>query len=245
MKQEENKRSEIESLSYAIEGIKAALKSEAHMRYHFLGAFVVLVLSLIIDISKFEIMLIIVMITLVIFAELVNTAIEKIVDLVSPEYHDIAKFVKDVASGSVLVSTIGAVGVGYLIFYDRLLAIYFNGDNFIKLVGRVGNLSLIIFAIISIIVISIKAYLNKGTALEGGMPSGHSALAFSIFTIVWFISKSPRINVLVFIMALLVAQSRVKSKIHTLSEVFVGSLIGFGVTFIILEILYKFGKIVL
>lgn len=77
------------------------------------------------------------------------------------------------------------------------------------------------------------------------MPSGHSAIAFSIYAIIPVINKNPRINVLVLIMALLVAQSRVKSKIHTLKEVIVGALIGFSISYIILEILYKFGTLVI
>lgn len=235
----------IESFNNAINGIIHSIKNEVHMKIHIFFAIIILILSLLIDISKYEIMLIIVMITLVIFSELINTSIEKIVDITSPKYSEIARIAKDVAAGAVLVNTMGAIGVGYLIFYDRLIFIYFNGDNFFKLVGRIGNVTLIILAIIILIVISLKAYFRTGTALEGGMPSGHAAIAFSIFTIIYFISKNPRINALVFIMALLVSQSRIKAKIHSFKEVLVGSIIGIVITFIILEILVYYGNLVL
>ncbi|WP_156298942.1 diacylglycerol kinase [Streptobacillus canis] len=238
------KQSQIESFNNAINGILHAIKNEFHMKIHIFFAIMVLILSLIIDISKFEIMLIIIMITLVIFAELINTALEKIVDLVSPEYSEVAKIVKDVSAGAVLVNAIGSLCVGYLVFYDRLIALYFNGDNFFKLVGRIGNVTMIILTLVSLAVILIKSYLKKGTSLEGGMPSGHSSIAFAMFAIVLFLTSNPRIITLVFLMAILVAQSRVKSKIHTVEEVVVGAILGFGISFLILELLYKFGTLI-
>ncbi|CAM3160434.1 diacylglycerol kinase [Streptobacillus felis] len=239
-----NKVSQIDSFNNAINGILHAISTELHMKIHIFFAIFVLILSLIIDISKFEIIILIIMITLVIFSELINTAVEKIVDLVSPEYNEIAKFAKDVAAGAVLVNAIGAIGVGYLIFYDRLISLYFSGDNFFKLVGRIGNVTMIILALVSLSVIILKSYFKKGTLLEGGMPSGHSAIAFAMLAIVMFLTSNPRIITLVLLMALLVAQSRVKSKIHTLKEVVVGAILGFGISFLVLEILYKFGTLI-
>lgn len=239
------KKSRIESFNNAINGILYGIKNELHMKIHILSAILVLILSLIIDISKYEVILIIIMIAMVIFTELLNTAIEKIVDLISPNYNSVAKIIKDVAAGAVLVNAIASMCIGYLIFYDRLISLYFNGDNFTKLIGRIGNVTLIILALVSIIVIVMKAYLKKGTALEGGMPSGHAALAFAMLAIVLFISKNPRINILVFIMALLVAQSRIKSKVHTFLEVLVGSILGFLVSATIMQLLYSFEKIII
>ncbi len=76
------------------------------------------------------------------------------------------------------------------------------------------------------------------------MPSGHSSIAFAILAIVMFLTSDARIIVLVLLMALLVAQSRVKSKIHTLSEVVAGAILGFSISFLILEILYRFGTLI-
>ena len=239
------RRSEIESFNNAIRGIINAVVSEPHMKFHLFTAIIVLTLSLIVDITKYEVMLIIMMIAMVITAELLNSAVEKIVDWISPEYSLMAKYIKDVAAGAVLVSAIASLAIGYLIFYDNLIALYFNGDNFIKLFGRIGNITIIILGIVSILVIIIKAHFNKGTALEGGMPSGHSALAFSIFAIVIYMTNNIRIDVLVFLMALLVAQSRVKSKIHTLKEVFWGGVLGFTVSSLMMYMLVYFDIIIL
>lgn len=229
----------VNTFNNAINGIIYTIKSETNMKIHLFCAILVLILSLITDISKLEIILIILLISIVISLELVNTAIEKIVDVISPEYSEIARIIKDIAAGAVLVVSLASIAIAYLIFYDRLLKVYFNADNFLKIVGRIGHISIIIITIIIIIVISLKAYFNKGSALEGGMPSGHSAIAFSLFTIIYFLSKNPRINIISFILALLVSQSRIKSKIHTFLEVFIGGIIGFLITFIILSILYN------
>lgn len=157
-----NKRNKIDTFNDAINGIIFAIKNEANMRIHILATITVLLMCLFINISKLEIMLIIVMIALVIFSELVNTAIEKIVDIVSPEYNEIAKIIKDVASGAVLVNAIASLAIAYLIFYDRLISFYFNGDNFIKLFGRIGNVTLIIITLVLVITIALKAYFHKG-----------------------------------------------------------------------------------
>ena len=78
---------------------------------------------------------------------------------------------------------------------------------------------------------------HKGTPIQGGMPSGHSALAFSILGIVLELTDSLALRFLTLFLAILVAQSRIKNKIHTFSEVFFGAVLGFGVSYFILLIL--------
>ena len=89
--------------------------------------------------------------------------------------------------------------------------------------------------------IVLKSIFQKGTPLEGGMPSGHSAIAFSAFGILLFMTSDVRILILGFFMAALVAQSRVKSGIHSIREVLAGGLLGFSVSFVILFVMMKFG----
>ncbi|MGB4841781.1 MAG: phosphatase PAP2 family protein, partial [Leptotrichiaceae bacterium] len=107
--------------------------------------------------------------------------------------------------------------------------------------GRTGNIVVLILALTALIVITIKAFYKKGTPLEGGMPSGHSAIAFSIFAMILFITPDIRIVSLALFMAFLVAQSRVKSEIHSIKEVIIGGLIGFLIAFIIMGIVVHFG----
>ena len=231
----------VDSFNFAIEGLISSLKNEKHMKVHILAAIIIVILAIIINASKVEILIISLSVSFVLITELVNTAVEAIVDLVSPERHPLAKLAKDVAAGAVLVAAINALCVGYLLFYDKLLDI-FDGTNKLHIIaGRKGNISILILILVSILVIVLKTFFRKGTPLEGGMPSGHSAIAFAAFGILVFMTSDVRILVLGFFMAALVAQSRVKSGIHSIREVLLGGLLGFSVAFVILFIMMQFG----
>src|SRR3712207_6755118 len=90
------------------------------MRFHVVVAAVVLLGSLLVGVSKLELAALILVILFVFVTEMFNTAIEFAVDLVTKEYHPLAKLAKDVSAGAVLVSSIGAVLVGYLVLADNL-----------------------------------------------------------------------------------------------------------------------------
>ncbi len=231
----------VDSFNFAIEGLISALKNEKHMKVHILAAIIIVILAIIINASKVEILIISLSVSFVIITELVNTAVEAIIDLVSPERHPLAKLAKDVAAGAVLVAAINALCVGYLLFYDKLLDIFDGANRLHVIAGRKGNISILILILVSILVIVLKTFFRKGTPLEGGMPSGHSAIAFAAFGILVFMTSDVRILVLGFFMAALVAQSRVKSGIHSIREVLAGGLLGFSVAFVILFIMMQFG----
>lgn len=231
----------VDSFNFAIEGLISALKNEKHMKVHILAAIIIVILAIVINASKVEILIISLSVSFVIITELVNTAVEAIIDLVSPERHPLAKLAKDVAAGAVLVAAINALCVGYLLFYDKLLDIFDGANRLHVIAGRKGNISILILILVSILVIVLKTFFRKGTPLEGGMPSGHSAIAFAAFGILVFMTSDVRILVLGFFMAALVAQSRVKSGIHSIREVLAGGLLGFSVAFVILFIMMQFG----
>ncbi|BBM41266.1 diacylglycerol kinase [Leptotrichia shahii] len=231
----------VDSFNFAIEGLISALKDEKHMKVHILAAIIIVILAILINASKVEILIISLSVSFVIITELVNTAVEAIIDLVSPERHPLAKLAKDVAAGAVLVAAINALCVGYLLFYDKLLDIFDGANKLHVIAGRKGNISILILILVSILVIVLKTFFRKGTPLEGGMPSGHSAIAFAAFGILAFMTSDIRILVLGFFMAALVAQSRVKSGIHSIREVLAGGLLGFSVAFAILFIMMQFG----
>ena len=231
----------VDSFNFAIDGMISALRNEKHMKVHILAAIVIVILAILINASKVEILVISLSVCFVIITELINTAVEALVDLISPERHPLAKLAKDVAAGAVLVAAINAGCVGYLLFYDKLLDI-FDGTNKLHIIaGRKGNITLLILLLVGILVIVLKSFFQKGTPLEGGMPSGHSAIAFAAFGILLFMTSDIRILILGFFMAGLVAQSRVKSGIHSIREVLAGGLLGFLVAFIILFVMLQFG----
>ncbi|WP_231724733.1 diacylglycerol kinase [Leptotrichia sp. oral taxon 847] len=231
----------MDSFNYAIEGLTSALQNEKHMKFHILSAILIVILAILTNASKVEILLISVSVAFVIITELMNTAVEALVDLISPERHPLAKLAKDVAAGAVLVAAINAICVGYLLFYDKLLDIFDTQNKLHIIAGRKGNISILILILVSILVIVLKSFYSKGTPLEGGMPSGHSAVAFATFGILIFMISDIRVLLLVLFMAGLVAQSRVKSGIHSIKEVIAGGILGFLVAFIIMFFMIKFG----
>lgn len=111
----------IKSFTYAWEGIKFAFKNDQNLRVHLIIAVIVIILSLIFDVSHFEMGILGIMILLVISAEMVNTAIEQMVDLITKEHREEAKIAKDVSAGMVLLTAIGSIIVGLLIFIPHIL----------------------------------------------------------------------------------------------------------------------------
>lgn len=104
------------SFKYAFEGIFAALKEEPNLKFHFLVALVVIILSLFLKLSKTDWILIIILIGLVISVELTNTAIEAVVDEFIDKDHPGAKLAKDISAGAVLVAATASAVAGILIF---------------------------------------------------------------------------------------------------------------------------------
>ena len=168
-------------------------------------------------------------------AELFNTAIESCVDMVTEEYHPLAKRAKDIAASAVLVTALNALLVGYIIFEKKITFQLRSAFYIFK--RSYQHTALSIFVIIIIIVICLKLLFKKGTPLRGGIPSGHSALASSIFTIITFLTNNPKIFFLSLILVVLVMHSRIEGKIHTLFETVIGAFLGWGVTYLILLLL--------
>ena len=112
------------SFSFAFEGIFYALKHNQNLRIHFAAAIIVVVLSVLFKVSSFEKGILGVMILLVISSEMVNTSIEQMVDLITNEHKKEAKIAKDVSAGMVLLTAIGSVIVGILIFVPHILEFF-------------------------------------------------------------------------------------------------------------------------
>ena len=104
-------------------GIKSAIKSERNMKIHVLATLIVTALGFILGLDPLEWVACIFSIVIVISSEMLNTAIETIVDLVSPNINPLAKKAKDIAAGSVLVMAIGAFLVGLIIFIPKIINI--------------------------------------------------------------------------------------------------------------------------
>jgi len=219
----------IKSANYAIEGVLHGVKTQKHLRYHFISAAAVLFFSYVVGVSRSELIIIAVAIILVLSTEMINSAIEAVVDILSPEYAEKARVAKDIAAGAVLITAFGAAVIGYFVLSPYIKMIYSEGFSIAK--HSKEEVSLIAFILVLIAVIITKAYYGKGHPLSGGMPSGHSALAFSIWVSITYLTENPHISLLCLLLAIWIAQSRVSVKAHTRWEVVLGALFGSTLTF--------------
>lgn len=109
------------SFGYAFSGLCRLFKSESNARIHLLATLCALTAGILLRISKTEWCIILIVIALVWAAEAFNTALEKLTDHLFPEYHETARFLKDVAAGAVLVCSLAAFICGLIIFLPKLV----------------------------------------------------------------------------------------------------------------------------
>ena len=112
------------SFSFAVAGILTALLSERNMRIHLISSIVVFLLSIYFSITKMEWIVILFAIGGMFSLELINTAIERVVDLVTKEYHPLAKQAKDIAAGAVFLYAVLSVIVGSIIFIPYIFKLF-------------------------------------------------------------------------------------------------------------------------
>ena len=226
----------LQSFNYAFEGVIHALRTQRNLRIHFAIAAAVLVLAFVYDVTRLELIALMIAIAFVLIAEMVNTAVEATIDLSTPSFDPLAKIAKDLAAGAVLIASVNAIAVGYLVLADRLRS---PSGRLVNALGDAPiNLTLIALVLTLIVVIAVKAATGRGTPLRGGLPSGHAALAFGGWAAITFITVDHRIVVsfVAFIMALLVSQTRIESGVHSTFEVVLGGVIGTLVTLILFQV---------
>ena len=113
----------LRSFKYAFEGIVTGIKEEQNMKIHISIMILVIIFGIILKISKIEWIICIILFGLVISMELINTAVENTVDLITKEKNEQAKIAKDVAAGAVLVSAIASAIIGLIIFVPKVISI--------------------------------------------------------------------------------------------------------------------------
>lgn len=111
------------SVKNCLDGISYVTKNEKNFKREIALGIIALILSYILKIDKIEFIIVLTMICLVLTAEIINTAIERAVDLVTKEYHELARIAKDVSAGSVLVTSIFSLIIGIIIFMPKIITL--------------------------------------------------------------------------------------------------------------------------
>jgi diacylglycerol kinase (ATP) len=227
----------LDSFNFAFEGIIHVLRTQRNLRIHFGVAVAVLILALIVDVTKIELIALLLSVTFVLIAEMLNTAVEAAIDIATTSFDPMAKLAKDIAAGAVLIAAVNALAVGYIVFSGKV------ADRSSNLLDRLrhepAELTLVALVLTIIIVIVTKAYTGRGTPLRGGVPSGHAALAFAGWMAATYVAGQDHrflISSIALIMAILVAQTRVESGVHSALEVTYGALVGALATLVVFQV---------
>jgi len=217
------------------------MRNERNLRIHFALALGVIIAAVAFDVTRIELVALLLAISFVLIAEMLNSALEAVVDLVTPSVEPFAKIAKDVAAGAVLIATINSVAIGYLVFSG---AVAERSSHFLDRLSRApADLTLVALVVTIILVIAAKALTGRGTPMRGGLPSGHAAVAFAGWMAATLILHNSEhqfvISTLTFIMAVLVAQTRVESGVHSAFEVMLGGVLGALVTLTFFQLFFK------
>jgi diacylglycerol kinase (ATP) len=228
----------LDSFNYALEGIIHVLRTQRNLRIHFAIAIVVIAAAAALGVERLELIALLIVIAFVLVAEMVNSAIEGAIDAATTSFDPNAKLAKDVAAGAVLISTVTAIAVGYLVFAHA--AAHRTSRVLDRVRDAPAEVTLVALVIVLLIVLATKAWTGRGTPLRGGLPSGHAAIAFAGWMAATNVTNDDHrflLSSLTFIMALLVAQTRVESGVHSALEVLYGGVLGALVTLAVFQVL--------
>jgi diacylglycerol kinase (ATP) len=230
----------LKSFNWAFNGIVYTLRHERNMWIHLAIAGLVLLGALFFALTRLEVIALLVAISFVLISEMLNTAVEHIVDLITDEHDPRAKVAKDVAAGAVLIAAVNAVAVAYLVFYDKITSVPYTVLS--KVRSSPIDVTVIALVIVILLAVAMKALTHRGTPFSGGLPSAHAAIAFAAWVAVTFVASGTAyalpISAIVLLLAVLVAQSRVQAGIHSVLEVALGAALGIAVTVVLFRLWY-------
>jgi diacylglycerol kinase (ATP) len=211
----------------AMRGMVYTFRTQRHMRIHLYVVLAVTLLGIFVGFRLNQVLVLLFTISLVLVAEMFNSAIEATVDLAQPNYDPRAKFAKDIAAGAVLITTMIALVVGALMLLSE------GRWEQIKLNLSVDSLGIPFTArfvlglfLVFVCVVVGKGLGKRGQVFQGGLVSGHAAFGFFIATSVIFISDSAVVASLVIVLAAIIAQSRLEAKFHSIFELSLGAVVG-------------------
>lgn len=224
---------------HAIDGVICAFRSERNLRIDYVIGLFVLLISLFFDFTKTEFACLCLTIGFVIFAEMINSTVEYVVDLITDKYDVRAKAAKDIAAGGVFVSAIVAVVVAYFLFADK---IYESANNVLTTVldSRLYLFFTIIFAVIILAVILKGVFAKNDEKYNKNFPSARVTVAFAITTYSFLITKSLLVGSTSLILSLIISQIKIENEKMRIPYIIFSALLGVLVVLIIYQIvLYR------
>ncbi|MCS1350474.1 diacylglycerol kinase family protein [Mechercharimyces sp. CAU 1602] len=224
----------VKSFRFALEGLKYTLVTQRNMRIHIVVALGVLFFSLFLPIKKTEVLLLFMAIVLVLVAELFNTVVEAVVDMVTKEYHPLAKVAKDVAAGAVLLCAGLAVIIGISVFYPVMESVTLTAWR--ESNAPIDTRVTVVLVFDFFLTLLVKGFMvrAKKSAWE---PSMTTSLSFCIATLIAMTMPKLYVALLVYTLAALIAYTRFRVNIRRTRPVVIGSLLGVAVALMGLRLL--------
>ncbi len=221
----------IEACNNAVNGIIYAATTQRNIRIQLVLAVIIMMLSLFYGLNTTEFLCLVFAVFMVIFAEMINTAIETVVDLFVDVYHPKAKIAKDVAAGAVVLAACNALVVGYFIFFNKENIKAISDSIFNNMVKSPTHLAFVAILLVIIAVIAVKASCSRkkqrGELIkEGFVPSGQTAIAFAALTAIWINSRDIITFSLALVLSILIAGNRLYNNARTKAEVAFGACMG-------------------
>lgn len=221
----------IEACNNAVNGIIYAATTQRNIRIQLVLAVIIMMLSLFYGLNTTEFLCLVFAVFMVIFAEMINTAIETVVDLFVDVYHPKAKIAKDVAAGAVVLAACNALVVGYFIFFNKENIKAISDSIFNNMVKSPAHLAFVAILLVIIAVIAVKASCSRkkqrGELIkEGFVPSGQTAIAFAALTAIWINSRDIITFSLALVLSVLIAGNRLYNNARTKAEVAFGACMG-------------------
>lgn len=223
------------AMGHAIDGVIRAFKTERNLRIDYIIGLFVLIASLFFDFSKTEFACLCLTIGFVIFAEMINSTVEYVVDLITDKYDDRAKAAKDIAAGGVFVSSLVAVVVSYFLFVDK---IYMAASTVLTTIlsSKLYILFTIMFATVILAVI-LKGVFSRNKDYIESYPSARVTLAFAMTTYVYLVTKSMFIGGVSFLLSLIIAQIKIENEKTRPIYMVLSAMLGILLVLIIYQII--------
>ncbi len=230
-----------DAFKHAASGILDAAQQERNVRAQFALIIIALVVGVVFRLSKTELVLVIVSMFFVVFAEMINTAIEAVVDLHTQEYHPKAKTAKDVAAGAVVLSVLNSIVVAYFVFFDKVAT--FGLQQLVTWSSANPTVYFIILVIATLIGIVVFKLFSKKISGDKFVPSGQTMIAASIFMAIWSQTKNSIVITASLIFVMLVSLNRISNNKRSVWEVLAGAVIGVLIAIFVYTVVKMLGGI--
>ena len=210
------------------------IKNERNMRVHFFFAFLTLLVAAFIGVNRTEWMILATTVSLVLVLEMINTAIEETLDIFIKEHHKTVRMIKHIGAGAVLVTAVNALVIAFFIFSRYISPSFSLVSQQVRYAP--WQTMFISLLVVIFLVVGGKAFGKHGTPFRGGLVSGHSAIAFSFWAVILLTQSDPFLIGVTFLLSALVAQSRIRARIHSVPEIVLGALVGFCSTVLLFKL---------